>query len=160
MSPEKYATLWCPSTAAMTSELSAGCCPDLGNVTCELANESACSAGGGAAAEGRSFDMPWWASLSWTVAFVVMLAIAIGGNSIVCWIILGHRHMRTVTNYFLVNLSVANLLMSCLNCTFNFVYMVNADWPFGLTYCIINNFFANFTVSASVLTLMAVAMER
>ena len=68
--------------------------------------------------------------------------------------------MRSVTNYFLVNLSVANLLMSCLNCSFNFVYMVRADWPFGLTYCVISNFFANFTVSASVLTLMAVAMER
>ncbi|XP_037084382.1 LOW QUALITY PROTEIN: uncharacterized protein LOC119104768 [Pollicipes pollicipes] len=104
--------------------------------------------------------MPWWALLVWSVAFVVMLTIAIGGNSLVCWIILGHQHMRTVTNYFLVNLSVANLLMSTLNCTFNFVYMVNADWPFGLTYCIINNFFANFTVSASVLTLMAVAFER
>ena len=30
--------------------------------------------------------------------------------------------MRTVANYFLVNLSVANLLMCSLNCTFNFIY--------------------------------------
>ena len=68
--------------------------------------------------------------------------------------------MRTVTNYFLVNLSVANLLMSCLNCSFNFIYMLNADWPFGEPYCVISNFMANLTVAASVLTLMAVALER
>ena len=74
--------------AAMASELPSGCCPDLGNVTCQLINDSACAVTG-AGSEARSFDMPWWASLFWTVAFVVMLAIAIGGNSVVCWIILG-----------------------------------------------------------------------
>ncbi len=33
--------------------------------------------------------------------------------------------MRNVTNYFLVNLSLADLVMSCLNTIFNFAYMKN-----------------------------------
>lgn len=35
------------------------------------------------------FAMPWLPWSLWTTAFSLMLTIAIGGNSIVCWIILG-----------------------------------------------------------------------
>lgn len=35
----------------------------------------------------------------------------------------GHRRMHNVTNYFLVNLSTADLMMSCLNTSFNFTFM-------------------------------------
>jgi tachykinin-like receptor len=68
--------------------------------------------------------------------------------------------MRTVTNYFLVNLSVSDLLMSLLNCIFNFIFMLNSDWPFGSAYCIVNNFVANVTVAASVFTLVAISVDR
>lgn len=33
-------------------------------------------------------------------------------------------------------------------------------WPFGSVYCVINNFVAYLTVSASVLTLMAITIDR
>ncbi|XP_036318266.1 tachykinin-like peptides receptor 86C [Rhagoletis pomonella] len=72
----------------------------------------------------------------------------------------GHRSMRTVTNYFLLNLSIADLLMSSLNCVFNFIFMLNSDWPFGSIYCTINNFMANVTVSTSVFTLVAISLDR
>lgn len=75
-------------------------------------------------------------------------------------IILAHREMRTTTNYLLLNLSVADLLMSCLNCAFNFIYMLNSDWPFGTLYCSVNNFIGNATVTASVFTLVAISFDR
>lgn len=68
--------------------------------------------------------------------------------------------MRTVTNYFLLNLSVADLLMSSLNGIFNFVSMLNADWPFGSLYCSVNNFMGYATVAASVFTLVAISFDR
>ncbi|XP_068200557.1 tachykinin-like peptides receptor 86C [Palaemon carinicauda] len=68
--------------------------------------------------------------------------------------------MQTVTNYFLMNLSAADLFMSVLNCMFNFIYMLHSDWPFGAVYCTISNFMANVTISASVLTLMAISFDR
>lgn len=71
-----------------------------------------------------------------------------------------HRRMRTVTNYFLLNLSVADLLMSSLNCSFNFIFMLNSDWPFGSVYCTINNFMANMSVASSVFTLVAISFDR
>ena len=73
---------------------------------------------------------------------------------------LAHRRMRTVTNYFLVNLSVADLMMSVLNCIFNFIFMLNSNWPFGGVYCTINNFVANVTVASSVFTLVVTSFDR
>lgn len=71
-----------------------------------------------------------------------------------------HREMRTITNYFLLNLSIADLLMSSLNCMFNFIYMLNSDWPFGSLYCSVNNFLGNVTVATSVFTLVAISFDR
>lgn len=68
--------------------------------------------------------------------------------------------MRTVTNYYLLNLSVADLLMSSLNCVFNFIFLLNNDWPFGSFYCTVNNFIANLSVASSVFTLVAISLDR
>jgi hypothetical protein len=40
--------------------------------------------------------------------FCIIAAAAIIGNFTVIWIILAHRKMRTVTNYFLLNLAIAD----------------------------------------------------
>ncbi|XP_026482073.1 tachykinin-like peptides receptor 86C [Ctenocephalides felis] len=100
------------------------------------------------------------AQAAWSSAFGFMLFIAVGGNAIVMWIVIAHRRMRTVTNYFLVNLSLADLLMSVLNCLFNFIYMLKSDWIFGDWYCTINNFIANVTVAASIFTLTGISFDR
>ncbi|XP_059617778.1 tachykinin-like peptides receptor 86C [Phlebotomus argentipes] len=108
----------------------------------------------------QAYELPWEQKAIWGVIFGAMLFIAITGNCIVLWIVLAHRRMRTVTNYFLLNLSVADLLMSSLNCVFNFIFMLNSDWPFGPVYCTINNFIANVSVAASVFTLVAISFDR
>ncbi|XP_041970883.1 tachykinin-like peptides receptor 86C [Aricia agestis] len=107
-----------------------------------------------------SATMPVWAHNSWVCVFAAMLAVAIGGNAIVIWIVTAHRRMRTVTNYFLVNLSFADLMMASLNCLFNFIYMLHSDWVFGVRYCQLSNFIANVTVAASVFTLTGISFDR
>ncbi|XP_023718050.1 tachykinin-like peptides receptor 86C isoform X2 [Cryptotermes secundus] len=104
--------------------------------------------------------MVWWQQLVWSALFALMLLVATGGNAIVLWIVLAHRRMRTITNYFLVNLSVADLFMAVFNCVFNFVYMLNSNWYFGSPYCRISNFIANVSVAASVFTLTGISFDR
>nr|BAO01084.1 neuropeptide GPCR A34 [Nilaparvata lugens] len=106
------------------------------------------------------YFLPWWQKAIWTSLFGAMLLVSTTGNTTVIWIVLAHRRMRTVTNYFLVNLSVSDLMMSLLNCVFNFIFMLNSHWPFGSVYCTINNFVANVTVAASVFTLVAITLDR
>ncbi|KAK4882878.1 hypothetical protein RN001_006197 [Aquatica leii] len=107
-----------------------------------------------------NLSMTWWAQTAWTIVFTLMITVAIGGNCIVMWIVIAHRRMRTVTNYFLMNLSTADLLLSTLNCFFNFIYMLQGHWQFGSWYCTINNFIAYVTVAASVFTLTGISCDR
>ncbi|XP_060824517.1 neuromedin-K receptor-like isoform X3 [Bombus pascuorum] len=109
---------------------------------------------------GNQFILPWWRQMIWTLLFACMIVVATGGNLIVIWIVLAHKRMRTVTNYFLVNLSIADAMVSTLNVTFNYIYMLNSHWPFGTLYCKICQFVAVLTICASVFTLMAISIDR
>ncbi|XP_046611343.1 tachykinin-like peptides receptor 99D [Neodiprion virginianus] len=109
---------------------------------------------------GNQFILPWWRQMIWTVLFAGMIVVATGGNLIVIWIVLAHKRMRTVTNYFLVNLSIADAMVSTLNVIFNYTYMLNSHWPFGNLYCKISQFIAVLTICASVFTLMAISIDR
>lgn len=106
------------------------------------------------------FVLPVWRQVMWTFLFVCMVIVATAGNIIVIWIVLAHKRMRTVTNYFLVNLSIADTMVSTLNVTFNYTYMLNVDWPFGNLYCKISQFVAILSICASVFTLMAISIDR
>lgn len=110
--------------------------------------------------ESNQFVMTFWSKVFWNSLFLPMVAVATGGNLIVIWIVWSHKRMRTVTNIFLVNLAVADCMVSTLNVTFNFAYMLTSDWAFGTIYCKISQFVAVLSICASVFTLTAIAIDR
>jgi len=114
----------------------------------------------GSLVDHNQFILPLWRQVLWTLLFAGMVVVATGGNLIVIWIVLANKRMRTVTNYFLVNLSVADAMVSTLNVTFNYTYMLNSHWPFGTLYCKISQFVAVLSICASVFTLMAISIDR
>ncbi|TDG49789.1 hypothetical protein AWZ03_003777 [Drosophila navojoa] len=107
-----------------------------------------------------AFVVPWWRQVLWSILFGGMVIVATGGNLIVVWIVLTTKRMRTVTNYFIVNLSIADAMVSSLNVTFNYYYMLDSDWIFGEVYCKVSQFIAMLSICASVFTLMAISIDR
>lgn len=99
-------------------------------------------------------------TLSWSVFYVPLVIVSNVSNLIVIWIILSHKSMRKVTNYFIVNLSVSDLLLTAFNVPAGFYYMTQGDWPFGQVYCKFWNFIAVASMSTSVFTLTAIAFDR
>lgn len=51
----------------------------------------------------NQFVQPIWQIALWAIAYCSMVCVSVIGNLVVIWIILAHKRMRTVTNYFLVN---------------------------------------------------------
>lgn len=62
--------------------------------------------------------------LFWVLIFSLMVLVAAGGNTIVVYIVATNKEMKSVTNYFLVNLSLADTMVSTLNVIFNFISML------------------------------------
>ncbi|KAM6901120.1 tachykinin receptor 1b isoform 1-T1 [Lycodopsis pacificus] len=108
----------------------------------------------------NQFVQPAWQITLWAVAYCSIVAVSVVGNMVVIWIILAHKRMRTVTNYFLVNLALAEAAMSAFNTVINFTYAVHNEWYFGLVYCRFHNFFPIAAVFASIYSMTAIALDR
>lgn len=108
----------------------------------------------------NQFVQPVWRIVLWAVAYSTIVVVSVVGNITVIWIILAHKRMRTVTNYFLVNLAFAEASMSAFNTVINFVYGVHNEWYFGLYYCRFHNFFPIAAVFACICSMTAIALDR
>ncbi|XP_001368100.3 neuromedin-K receptor [Monodelphis domestica] len=108
----------------------------------------------------NQFVQPSWRIVLWSLAYGVVVAVAVFGNLIVIWIILAHKRMRTVTNYFLVNLAFSDASMAAFNTLINFIYALHSEWYFGANYCRFHNFFPITAVFASIYSMTAIAVDR
>ena len=69
-----------------------------------------------------------------TYCFIFLLALA--GNGLVCHVVQSSPRMRTVTNYFIVNLAVGDILMTLFCVPFSSVSTLLLQyWPFGSEMC-------------------------
>ncbi|KAM6977949.1 substance-K receptor [Aplochiton taeniatus] len=106
------------------------------------------------------FEQPAWQVALWAIAYSLIILVSLTGNLTVIWIILAHRRMRTVTNYFIVNLAFSDVSMATFNTLFNFVYALHNDWYFGLGFCRFQNFFPITAVFSSIYSMAAIAVDR
>ncbi|CAF1233978.1 unnamed protein product [Adineta steineri] len=108
-----------------------------------------------------SSGLPLPVQFIYSFLFAVVVLLAVCGNSIVIWIVLAHRRMRTPTNYFLVNLAYADVLNAIFNISFNGYYMVaQVLWPFGNLMCTLVQAVTHVSIAANVLTYVAISLDR
>lgn len=87
--------------------------------------------------------------------------VAFIGNGIVCFIVKSCQSMRTVTNFFIANLAVGDILMSLFCVPFSFVpTLILTYWPFGTVLCHLVNYTQATSVLVSAYTLVAISVDR
>jgi len=93
--------------------------------------------------------------------YIIIWLAAIGGNGIVIYIVLAYQRMQTVTNLFIVNLAIGDILMAALCIPFTFVSnLLLQYWPFGSIMCVIVCYSQAVTVFISAYTLVAISIDR
>ncbi|XP_016316068.1 neuropeptide FF receptor 1-like [Sinocyclocheilus anshuiensis] len=95
-----------------------------------------------------------------TLAYLFIFLLCLMGNGLVCVIVLRNRHMRTVTNIFILNLAVSDLLVGIFCIPTMLVDHRITGWPFSNTICKLSGLVQGTSVCASVFTLVAIAVDR
>ncbi|XP_049869954.1 RYamide receptor-like [Pectinophora gossypiella] len=95
------------------------------------------------------------------VMYVAVFVVALLGNGLVCWVVQTSPRMKTVTNYFIVNLAVGDILMTLFCVPFTFVSTLALRyWPFGALMCKVVNYSQAVSVLVSAYTLLAISIDR
>ncbi|XP_053738222.1 neuropeptide FF receptor 2-like [Synchiropus splendidus] len=95
-----------------------------------------------------------------TVSYLLIFLVCMVGNGIVCFIVLRSKNMRTVTNLFILNLAISDLLVGIFCMPTTLVDNIITGWPFGNLVCKLSGMVQGISVSASVFTLVAIAIDR
>ncbi|KAL7851708.1 hypothetical protein AOLI_G00220640 [Acnodon oligacanthus] len=94
------------------------------------------------------------------VAYSVIIIISLFGNTLVCHVVMKNKRMHSATSLFIVNLAIADILITLLNTPFTLVRFVNSTWVFGRGMCHISRFVQYCSLHVSTLTLTAIALDR
>ncbi|KAK3093618.1 hypothetical protein FSP39_018206 [Pinctada imbricata] len=95
--------------------------------------------------------------------YVLVITLAICGNTLVIYTIWRNKSMHTVTNYYIVNLALSDLLVSLFVMPLVLMeYTLPCHWMIfsNDALCAILYYTLPIFVFASILTLVAISLER
>uniref|UniRef100_A0A3B4Z7C6 Neuropeptide Y receptor type 2 n=1 Tax=Seriola lalandi dorsalis TaxID=1841481 RepID=A0A3B4Z7C6_SERLL len=94
------------------------------------------------------------------LAYSTIILFGVIGNSLVIYVVFKFKNLRTVTNFFIVNLAVADLLVNTLCLPFTLIYTLYGEWKFGQVLCFMLPCAQGMAVHVSTLTLNIIALDR
>ena len=90
-----------------------------------------------------------------------MIGFDFTGNTLVCFVIIKNPSMHTVINAFLLNLAISDIMFIVVTVPAMLSMLVSPRyWPFGEAVCRTVPFFSTVTLSASIYTMVALAIDR
>ncbi|CAI5691701.1 fMet-Leu-Phe receptor-like isoform X1 [Oreochromis aureus] len=93
------------------------------------------------------------------ILYTLTVVLGITGNSVVIWVA-GFKLKPKVTNVWLVNLAIADLIF-CFTRVFSLTKKLFFEhWPFGLFVCKFNGFFKYANMFCSVFLLAVISLDR
>ncbi|XP_014467938.1 PREDICTED: dopamine D2-like receptor isoform X2 [Dinoponera quadriceps] len=111
--------------------------------------------GGTAGVDEKSNANSWWALI-----LVIVPCLTLFGNVLVILAVVRERTLQTVTNYFIVSLAVADLLVAVLVMPFAVYVLVNGSWSLPGFVC---DFYIAMDVTcstSSIFNLVAISIDR
>ncbi|VDN08216.1 unnamed protein product [Thelazia callipaeda] len=93
-------------------------------------------------------------------SFCIIFCLSVVGNAVVIIVILQQRSMRSVTNIYLLNLAITDLMLSLVCMPPTLISSVIYCWIFGDLLCKLFAYLQPVVVTASAYTLALIAFER
>ncbi|XP_043199539.1 octopamine receptor beta-2R-like isoform X2 [Amphibalanus amphitrite] len=108
-------------------------------------------------------DMPWHEVLLTVLkalAMVLIIVSSVLGNLLVICSVIRYRRLRVITNYFIVSLALADMLVALGAMTFNASVQLSERWMFGLVVCDLWNSLDVYFSTISILHLCCISVDR
>lgn len=100
------------------------------------------------------------AALLTGITLCCIIFMTISGNVLVLVAVFVNSHLRSTTNYFIVNLAIADLLLGITVLPFSACLEVFGYWPFGYIFCDIWAATDVLWCTASIMTLCVISLDR
>ncbi|XP_066257006.1 neuropeptide SIFamide receptor-like [Euwallacea similis] len=94
------------------------------------------------------------------IAYLLVFAVGLVGNFFVIAVVFRSPRMRTVTNFFIVNLAVADILVIVFCLPATLMSNIFVPWMLGGWMCKTVPYIQGVSVAASVYSLVAVSLDR
>ncbi|XP_075978872.1 neuropeptide Y receptor type 2-like [Anticarsia gemmatalis] len=94
------------------------------------------------------------------VIYTIIFVLGLLGNILVCFVVIRNKAMQTVTNLFISNLALSDILLCIFAVPFTPLYTFRGNWSWGSLLCHIMPFAQGCSVYISTLTLMSIAIDR
>lgn len=94
------------------------------------------------------------------ILYVTVFILGVFGNVLVCFVVLRNKAMQTVTNIFITNLALSDILLCILAVPFTPIYTFMGRWAFGRTLCHLVPYAQGCSIYISTLTLTSIAIDR
>lgn len=102
---------------------------------------------------------PWVMSL-FIFLYSLIFLLGLTGNCLVAFVVMRNKTMQTITNIFITNLAISDILMCLLAVPFTPISFFLNSWIFGKALCHIVPMILCISVYVSTLTSTAIAVDR
>ena len=95
------------------------------------------------------------------ISILIICVIGVIGNCLVILVVYRQSKMRTVTNYFIVNLAIADLFVLIINAPLDFIVkFTGKKWLYGAAMCKLIQPLQTMATTVSVWSLVAISIGR
>ncbi|XP_029998434.1 KISS1 receptor b [Sphaeramia orbicularis] len=92
--------------------------------------------------------------------FGLIMLVGVVGNALVIHVVTKHQQMKTVTNFYIVNLATTDILFLLCCVPFTATLYPLPSWIFGEFMCRLVNYLQQVTAQATCITLSAMSVDR
>lgn len=96
-----------------------------------------------------------------SIVYGVLFLVAVIGNALVCIVVFKRNDMRTVTNLFLFNMAISDMLSTVVSIPTLLALGISPKyWPLGGFMCRASLLISSISTSVSIYTMVVLALER
>lgn len=95
-----------------------------------------------------------------SIFFGALWLFSIFGNSLVCLVIHRSRRTQSTTNYFVVSMACADLLISVASTPFVLLQFTTGRWTLGSAMCKVVRYFQYLTPGVQIYVLLSICIDR